>query len=702
MKMLTLPFDDPVLIFAILLFVILFAPILLRRLRIPGIIGLILAGVLIGPHGFNLLLRDSSIQLFGTVGLLYIMFLAGLEVDLNDFRANRRKSIVFGLLTFSLPLSLGALAGIFILDFPFASALLLASMFASHTLLSYPIVSRLGIKRAESVNISIGGTIITDTAALLVLALVTGSRQGNIGVFFWVRLVLGALLLGALVIYLFPIIGKWFFKTVQDNVSQYIFCLGMLYLAALLAEMSGLEPIIGAFLAGLGLNRLIPHTSPLMNRIEFIGNALFIPFFLIGVGMLVDYRAFLKGGDALIVAAVMVIVSFLGKWLAAFAMQKLYGYQSVERNLIFGLTTSHAAAALAAILVGYNLGILNENVLNGTILMILISCIVSSVVTENAGRKLAVEGGREAQQSSHVDQRILVPIAHPRTIEGLMSLALMLKDRQSTDPLYALTVVQESQEIEARIAADKRMLEQAIHYASAADQRVQILSRVDLNIANGILRAIKEVLITDVVIGWNAERSGLRRIFGSILDQLTAHTHQMLLVSRLVQPLNTVQRLLVLVPPNADIEPGFARWVRALANIATQAGATMEVYAPERVSRKMEALRARSGSSATITYFPVSDLKGYEVLRPRLKKDDLFILVSSRKGGPSYDRELDRIPSRLSLLPGQSFIILYPEQVPEQMAESSDLGGDSLARSLEGGVSSLLQIGRIIGRTFQK
>ena len=283
-----------------------------------------------------------------------------------------------------------------------------------------------------------------------------------------------------------------------------------------------------------------------------------------------------------------------------------------------------------------------------------------------------------------------------------MSLALMLKDRKSSDPIYALTVVQDSQEIEARITEDEKMLEQAIHYASAADQRVQILSRVDLNIANGIIRAIKEVLITEVIIGWNAERSGLRRIFGSILDQLTAHTHQMLLVSRLVQPLNTVQRLLVLVPPNADIEPGFARWIRAIANIASQAGATVEVHAPPRVGRKMEAVMAQLRSSASIAYLAIDDLKSYEEIRPRIKKDDLFILVSSRKGGPSYDRELDRIPSRLSLLPGQSFIVLYPEQVQEQMAENAGLGGDSLASSLEGGVSSLLNLGRIIGRTFQK
>jgi len=291
---LSLPLKNPVVIFSLVLFIILFAPIVLSRFKIPHIIGLILAGIIIGPYGLNLLLRDSSIVLFGTVGLQYIMFSAGLEIDLEEFRRNRFKSLVFGLYTFLLPMLLGTPVAYYLLGFSFPSALLLAGMFASHTLLAYPIASRYGIARIRSVTLTIGGTIITDILALLVLAAVTGMTRGDISVGFWLKLAVGTLIFGAIVFFLFPLVANWFFKNFEDNVAQYIFVLAMVFLGAFLAEVAGLEAIVGAFLAGLALNRFIPHSSALMNRIDFVGNAFFIPFFLISVGMLVDFRVLIQ------------------------------------------------------------------------------------------------------------------------------------------------------------------------------------------------------------------------------------------------------------------------------------------------------------------------------------------------------------------------------------------------------------------------
>jgi Kef-type K+ transport system membrane component KefB len=291
---LTLPLANPILKFLVILLIILFAPILLNRFKIPHLLGLIIAGAVIGPFGFNLIMRDSGIVMSGTAGLLYIMFLAGLEIDLAQFRRNSFRSIIFGMYTFLIPMALGTAAGYYLLQFSLPTSILLASMFASHTLIAYPIISKMGLSRNKAVNIAVGGTMITDTLALIVLAVIVGMANGQVDQEFWIQLSASIVAFGLVIIIFFPIVARWFLKRFDDPVTQYIFVLVMVFLGAVLAEIAGIEGIIGAFLAGLALNRLIPYTSPLMNRIEFVGNAIFIPFFLIGVGMLVDYRAFFK------------------------------------------------------------------------------------------------------------------------------------------------------------------------------------------------------------------------------------------------------------------------------------------------------------------------------------------------------------------------------------------------------------------------
>ena len=279
-----LPLTDPVLKFLLILVIILSAPLLLNKLKIPHLLGLIIAGAIIGPNGLNLVLRDSSIILSGTAGLLYIIFLAGLEIDMGDFKKNSGRSFVFGMYTFLIPMALGIVAGLYVLHFSMETSILLASMFASHTLIAYPIISKLGITKDKSVTITVGGTMITDMLALLVLTVIVGMATGVIGEHFWTRLSISIVIFVLFVVIAFPIAGRWFFKHVQDSISQYIFVLVMVFLGAYLAELAGIESIIGSFLAGLSLNRLIPRSSPLMHRVEFIGNSIFIPFFLIGVG----------------------------------------------------------------------------------------------------------------------------------------------------------------------------------------------------------------------------------------------------------------------------------------------------------------------------------------------------------------------------------------------------------------------------------
>ena len=400
-SLLKFPLTDPVLIFSVILFIILLAPIILHRFKIPDLIGLILAGALIGPNGLGIMARDSSIELFGKVGLLYIMFIAGLEIDLADLKKNYSRGVYFGLLTFLIPMGMGTAAGVYLLQLSWPSSVLLASMFASHTLMTYPIVSKYGVTKNRAVNVSIGATVITCLLALLVLAVIVGMSTGEINGNFWWRLSLSTAIFVAGILLLFPILGRWFFKRYEDSIAQYIFVLALVFMASFLSKLAGLEDIIGAFLAGLALNRLIPNTSALMSRIEFVGNALFIPFFLIGVGMLVDYRVFMNGWASLWVAFIMCLVATLSKWLAAYITEKTLHYTRDEGRLLFGLSNAQAAATLAAVLVGYQvvlgwtpegeaIRLLDENVLNGTVVMILVTCTIASFVTQRGAQNVAI------------------------------------------------------------------------------------------------------------------------------------------------------------------------------------------------------------------------------------------------------------------------------------------------------------------------
>lgn len=539
-------------------------------------------------------------------------------------------------------------------------------MFSSHTLIAYPIASKLGIGKNESVTITIGGTIITDTAVLLVLAIVAGSFQGNLNAGYWIKLGVSLLVFVGIVVFVFPIIARWFFKQIEsEKGAQFIFVLSLVFAAAFLAELAGVEAIIGAFLAGLAINPLIPHTSALMNRIEFVGNNLFIPFFLISVGMLVDLSVLFRGPEALVIAGTIVVIALITKWLAALVTQKIFGYSAIQRTLIFGLSSAHAAATLAVVLVGFNLGILDENALNGTIVLILVTCLVSSFVTEKAGRRLAIIESRKKPNLSDKPDRILVPIANPKNIERLIDLSVMLKNPDYHEPIYPLAVVIDNEHAEEEIYRKNQMLQEAIKHASATDNDVQLVSKIDINIASGILRAIKELMITEVVLGWNAKITTRDRIFGTVLDNLLDNTEQMILVSKLIQPINTTRRIIVVVPANAELERGFLRWIRALKLLSQQIGAKLIFRSQRRTLNKLKPAVRDSKPAVEAEFIPYNSLKDFESMNNELKQDDLVVTVLARQGTVSYKTDLDNIPRVLSRnYKENSFIIIYPEQHP--------------------------------------
>ncbi len=660
----SLPFKDAVFVFALLLFVILVIPILLKKIRIPGIVGLILAGVAIGPKGFHLIELDAAIKLLSTIGLLYIMFLAGLEIDFRDFQRNRNKSLVFGFLTFSIPLSIGTITTLYVLHFSFTSALLLASMYATHTLISYPIVSRLGVTKNEAVTITVGGTIITDTAALLLLSFITASAKGGswddialkMGVSFAIFLVI--------VMGIFPRIARWFFKNVEaEGASQYIFALLIVFASAVVAELAQIEPIIGAFMAGLGLNRLIPHSSVLMNRINFTGNALFIPLFLISVGMRVDLHVLFADINSWKVALTIITVAYTTKWIAAFLTQKIFKYTTTERQIIFGLGSSHAAATLAIILIGFDLKLFDVSVLNGTILMILVTCLASTFITENAAKKLAVNELEKAASDTEGVERILVPVANPANFETLIDLAIMIKNPHSAEPIFPLSVVNDDAESRKRILLNDKLFENAISHAKAAEVEVDIISRVDLNVAGGIIRAVKDLAISDIIIGWNGKPSAVDIFFGTVMSHVLDKTAQTVLVSKINQPVNTFRRIVVVVPPQAELETGFDHWVTILERFVVQLGAKLTFYSVESppATLKEHLISYRSLQQSDFLHLPYWE--NINNIASILRGGDLLIVVSARAHTLSYSKAMERLPRILShTFESHSFLILFPEQ----------------------------------------
>ena len=660
-----LPFTNPVLIFFIVLTIILFAPLLLNRLRIPHIIGLIIAGIIIGPYGFGLLERDSSFQLFGNVGLLYLMFLAGLEMDINDFKKNKTQSIVFGLYTFLVPMIIGTFISYYTLHFNWTTSILLASMYASHTLVAYPIVSRYGVARETSVTTTIAGTIITVLGALIILAVIAGMAQGNINNVFWIRLTLSVTVYTAFIIYAYPRITRWFFKKYSDNVTQYIYVLALVFAASFLAEIAGLEAIIGAFFAGVVLNRFIPAVSPLMNRIEFVGNALFIPYFLIGVGMLIDLQVVFNSSDAIIVALNMSIVATLSKWIAAWLTQKTFKLPKVDRDMIFGLSNAQAAATLAAVLIGHDLGIFNTNVLNGTIVMILVTCTISSFVTEKAARKIVTRQMTE-DQTTNLDtgeERILIPIANPTSIENLINIALLLKSPKKKSPLYAIHVTDDTNAGDGPGFKAKNALRTAAKVASSADTRLEPIYRFDINIASGILHSMKEKDISELVIGLHHKANIVDSFFGNKTESLLKGTNKMIFIAKCIIPINTITRIVIAVPEKAEFETGFVKWIDRIANMAKQIGCRAIFYAHPNTIVQLKAVLKQGGYRIRNEFEILENWEDILMLTGIVLQDDLFIVVSARRTSVSHNPEFDKLPGFLSrYFAGNNLVVLYPEQ----------------------------------------
>lgn len=663
---------SPVLIFLIVLAIILLVPMALNRLKIPHVIGMILAGVVVGPYGANILAYDMSFQVFGQVGLLYLMFLAGVEIDMYHFRKNLQRGIVFGAFTFFVPMVVGVVSTLVFLHTDVLTALLMASMFAAHTLLAYPIVSRFGLTKNRAVIIAVAGTVFTVLGSLLVLAgTVSAVRDGEFNILAVSRLVAGLFIYCVAGFYLYPRLTRWFFRRYNDTIAQFAYILVMVFLAAECAAWIGLEGVFGAFFAGILLNRFIPARSPLMGRLEFVGNALFIPYFLIGVGMMINLRAIFAGWQTLYIAAVMCATAMAGKWIAAYFTQKTFGMRGVERSILYQLSNAHTAVALAVVTIGYDLGIFDSSILNATVVMILVTCTVSSIGTANAARKLKlssvadVPAVDEKEARNHRQQiNTLVPVVNEFTAKELVSLALMMHDVRpgGHNAFFALHVRNDNSTGSRSVGQSS--LKVAEQTAASMDVPLSTIERYDLNFVTGVLNTMAERDINEVVIGLHRRTASVvDSFFGDKLMQLLEATNRMVVISRCYIPVNTMRRIMVVVPDKAQFETGFVRWVKCIGNLGRQLGCRAVFHTSEETARSIEAVLKWGQYGVRHEYVTMEAWDDMVLLANKVYDDDLFVSVVARNASVSYDADMSSLPEFLRKYFAQNNImVIYPEQ----------------------------------------
>ena len=666
-----LPITDPTLIFFVVLLIILFAPIVMSKLRIPHIIGMVLAGVVIGQYGFNILERDNSFELFGRVGLYYIMFLAGLEMDMQGAKKQSQRFLIFGLLTWLVPLILTYIMAMAFLGYSGKASFLLGCIMASNTLIAYPIIGRYGLQRHPSVVLSVGSSMISLFLALVMLAALSGSFENNSGWMFWFLFVAKFALFCAGSIILIPKLTRYFLRRYSDAVMQYIFVLGIMFLSASLTSLIGLEGIFGAFFSGLILNRYIPHVSPLMNRIEFIGNALFIPYFLIGVGMLINVRTLFTGIDVIWVVLLIVFFGTFGKAVAAYISSLIFRLPKADGHMMFGLTSAHAAGAIAMVMVGMRLEVVpgqylvNDDMLNGVVMMILFTCIISTLMTEHASQQIILQEKRhphnEAPQTD--DEKILLCVKYPEIAPHLLYLSILMRNQRLNRELVALNVVYDDQKSNTARQEGIQLLERLQQTASASDVKVQTQVRLATNIANGIKHAFREFACSEIIMGMHVHTDANPRFWGEFIQSLYNGLNRQIMLTRFVQPMSTLRRIQVVVPSRAEFEPGFHRWLERLSRLAGQLDCRIQfhgrneslVLIAEYINNRHPNVRAEYTSMAHWNELPQ--------LAAGIAEDHLFVVVTARKGTISYKNALERLPDELQKhYSGKNLMIIFPDQ----------------------------------------
>ena len=668
------PITNPTLIFFVVLCIILIAPIIMGKLRIPHIIGMVLAGVVVGEYGLDILKRDDSFELFGKVGMFYIMFLAGLEMDMESMRKSKNHYIIFGLLTAAVPFCITYVLASWIMNYSHAAALLLGCIMASNTLVAYPIICRYGLQQHPAVSLSVGSTMIALFLSLTAIAAIAGSFNGGSGLLFWMIFLFKIAAFCTAMILLIPRATRWFLHRYSDAVMQFIFVLAILFLSAALAEAVSLEGILGAFLAGLILSRYIPSLSPLMGRIEFIGNALFIPYFLIGVGMLINVRVLFHGGGIVWVVLFMVAVGIVGKALAAYMACIHFRMPTSSGHLMCGLTTAHAAGAIAMVMVGMRLEtspghyLVDDNMLNGVVIMILFTCIFSSIVTERTAKQIVLLGSATHQLQEHDDEKILLPVKYPELAEGLLNVAILMRNAKLSRGLVALNIVYDDNNRQENQERGRQLLDNLVKVASAADVRMQTQVRIAANIANGIKHAFKEFDASEIIMGLHIHKEISPKFWGEFAQSLYNGLNRQIIFVRLKQPLSTLRCIHVAVPSRAEFEAGFIRWLERLLRLSENLDCRIVFHARQDCCDLINDYIRHQHPSVRVTFEPMQHWNELPHLAEHINDDHLMVFITSRKGNISYKTAFEKLPIEIEhFYSGKSIMIVFPDQFGDRM-----------------------------------
>ncbi|MBQ1667305.1 MAG: cation:proton antiporter [Prevotella sp.] len=670
------PITNPTLIFLVVLLVILAAPIVMGKLRIPHIIGMVLAGVMLGKYGFDILERDKSFEILGKVGLYYILFLASLEMDMEGLKKNMRRIGIFGMLTFLIPASMMYLVGIFILQYHHSTSLLLSCIMASNTLIAYPIVARYGLQRKPSVTLSVGGSMLSLLLSLVVLAALEAAQDKTVDILFWFLFLAKFIVYCTIVILIIPRLSRWFLRRYSDAVMQYIFVMSMMFMSAALSEAVGIDGIFGAFMAGLILNRYIPRLSALMNRIEFIGNALFIPYFLIGVGMLINVRLLFDGGNIIWIVLCFVFFGTFGKAVAAYVACIGFRMPLSSGHMTFGLTCAHAAGAIAMVMVGMEteiapgVSMVNDDILNGVVMMILFTCVISTIITEQSAQRIVLRdkdivpdnGGRND------DEKFLIPVKYPEYANNLINLGILMRNTKLNRGLVALNVVYDDENMRVNQEKGQRLLEQVTLYAAGSDVRMQTQVRIAANIANGIKHAFKEFRASEIIIGMHTHKEVSPKFWGEFHQSLFNGLSRQIIMARIMQPLNTVRRIQVCVPSRAQFEAGFYRWLERLSRLADNLECRINFHGRKDTLELIAEYAHNRHPNMRAEYTEMLHWNELPKLAGTIAKDHIFVVVTARKGTISYKNAMDRLPDELTrYYSGTSMMIIFPDQFGDAM-----------------------------------
>ena len=656
----SLPLTNNVALLSLILTIILIIPLFTKRFHIPQVIGLILCGTLIGPHALNIVDNQGAISLFSTIGLLYIMFMAGLELDIHQFNANKQRSILFALLTMICPIAVIFPIAYFGFDMPALASLLTGCMFSTHTLIAYPAVSRYGVSNDASVAVTVGGTIIVDAVVLILLAVMIGLAVGNLTADFWIGLGISLVIFSLFMFFVVPFVARWFFSHWHnERIQRYIFIIFMLMLSALVAEICELEGIVGAFLAGLMLNRYIPKNSALMHQIEFIGNVLFIPVFMVSVGMLVDVSVIAQGPATILLALLLSTAALAAKWLASWISQKMFGYSKAQREVMFGLSSARVAATLAIVLVAHRVGILNDTFLNAAILLILITCIVASFVTENAAKNLAIEhADRSQHHDAATDEQIILPVANPAHAVPLLNFADHIKSPLSKHPTTLFTVVSDDAQAEPRIREFRNAASKVIK-ASDAPDRFHITATIDPSFADAVSRVVRETHANILLLGW-PQSSLSDKIMGEKWCALVNAVDRMIIWADLPQAMTTPRRIALFTLKYAENEPGFDEWFDKVVLLAAQTALEIHHFGTQSTYECMKARLDTTHQNASLTHHaPCTPQAACDIIQ----EHDWIIAVSARLSTLSHVSTCEAMSGALTRhFAKHNKLIIYPYQ----------------------------------------